>query len=99
MFKVGDILYGNRGYSMDLPTWYKVEKVTKTQVVVKELDSRVMSSDLYGQSGYKMPSNYTIPSKGYRCKVKSYNGQDYIKIRDKIFRLWNGSEKFFNYMD
>lgn len=100
MFKVGDILFGNCGYSMDLPTWYRVEKVTKTQVVVKELSSKVVSSDLYGQFGSKMPSNCTVPSKSYRCKVKSfYNGQDYITIRDNIFRLWDGSEKFFNYMD
>ena len=49
MFKVGDILFGDHGYSMELPTWYKVEKVTKTQVVVAKLEDRVVSSDAYGQ--------------------------------------------------
>ena len=99
MFNVGDILFGDHGYSMELPTWYRVEKVTKTQVVVTELEDKVVSSDAYGQSGYKMPSNCTIPSRTYRCKVKSYNGQEYITIRDNTFRLWDGSEKSFNYLD
>ena len=41
MFNVGDILFGDHGYNMELPTWYRVEKVTKTQVVVTELEDKV----------------------------------------------------------
>lgn len=99
MFKVGDILFGDHGYSMELPTWYKVEKVTKTQVVVTKLEDRVVSSDAYGQSGYKMPTDHMIQSKTYRCKVKSSNWFDYVMIMGNVFSLWDGSKKYFNYMD
>lgn len=99
MLKVGDILFGDHGYNIELPTWYVVKKATKTQVVVTRLEDEVVSSDQYGQIGYKMPVDHLIQSETYRCKVKSRNGFDYVVIRDDVFCLWDGSKKYFNYLD
>lgn len=54
-FEVGDILYGEVGYSMIIPEWLEVIKTTAKTVTCKRLNDRVIEHDGYGQRGTKEP--------------------------------------------
>ena len=53
--KVGDILAGTWGYSMVIPVFYQVVKVTDKRIKLVELEKRMVSHDGYGQRGYEVP--------------------------------------------
>lgn len=84
-FEVGDILEGDFGYSMILPVWYEVVKVTSKQVTLKELSSIVVSHDGYGQAGVKKPNigvykkNWEGKEREIRALVKKHGGSYYDK--------------------
>ena len=55
-YKVGDILDTDVGYSMSLPEFWEIVKVSDASVVAKKLKSKIVSQDNWGQSGYKIPA-------------------------------------------
>ena len=87
-FEVGDILEGDFGYSMVLPVWYEVVKVTAKQATLKELASIVVSHDGYGQAGVKRPNigvykkDWDGKEKEVKALVKKHKGSWYDKFDD-----------------
>lgn len=111
-FKVGDIIVGDVGYSMQLPTWYEVVKVTPTRVVGKLLKSYLVDHDGYGQAGHKMPllgqydnrhgdreATFTVKKFGTTGDpVKDYCAV--LSIGSHYhFYLWDGKPAFYDSMD
>jgi len=111
-FEVGDIIVGDVGYSMQLPTWYEVVKVTPTRVVGKLLKSYLVDHDGYGQAGHKMPllgqydnrhgdreATFTVKKFGTTGDpVKDYCAV--LSIGSHYhFYLWDGKPAFYDSMD
>lgn len=97
-FKVGDILAGTWGYSMTIPAFFKVVKVTAKRLRLEEYDGRMISSDGYGQRGYEVP-DFT------RCKGEKVGRieDDYVVVGSKwdtiLLKRWDGRPVWADYMD
>ena len=102
--KVGDIYAGTWGYSMTIPAFYIVTKVTKKRVKVCELEKEMVSSDGYGQRGYERPVEpYSIDldEKEKICKLEE---DGYLRIPQgySSFVLaspWDGKPIYADHMD
>lgn len=98
-FKVGDILTGDSGCTMTLPVFYEVVKVTKAQVVLRELKSYI-SSGTYFQ-GYTMPclGEYAREATS-RCGVKKFSwGETFVSVDRTFLHPWDGKEKWHDRLD
>ena len=113
-FEVGDILEGDFGWSMILPAWVEVMSKTNKMVTVRQLKSKVISHDGYGQAGTKMPipgqyekdwnGNYRekrcLVKKGYNRTPDPNPKKNYIIDYDgKIFQIWDGEASDFDTYD
>ena len=79
--KVGDILCGTYGYSMTLPIFFEIVKVTKAQVVLKELKTYVFSGNY--MQGYTMPCLGEYASEQtYRCGVNIVGIMEYLYMEN-----------------
>lgn len=63
-FEVDDILFGDVGYSMQIPEWYQVVSKTPKSVTCRRLNARVEGHDGYGQRGEMRP----IPGSFYHSE-------------------------------
>lgn len=105
--KVGDILAGTWGYSMTIPCFYKVTKITPTGCKVIELDHRMVRSGDggYNQMGWEMPvldsvkpyakehiARYIPRWEEWQVGSKSDHSARYIS-------KWDGREIWANYCD
>ena len=112
-FEVGDILFGDTGYSMVLPTWYEIVRVTPKQVTAKELCDITVSHDGYGQAGVKKP-NLGVYQKEWNgsdrkatAMVKKHSHSNssnpkenyYVTIDGHVFDIWDGENKSFDTYD
>lgn len=97
-FKVGDILAGTWGWSMTIPAFFKVVKVTAKRLLLEEYDGRMVSSDGYGQQGYEMP-DFT------RSRGEKYGRieGDYVVVGSRsetvLLKMWDGKPVWADYMD
>ena len=102
-FKVGDILCGDSGFTMVLPVWFEIIKVTPTRVKLKKLVSYVSSGNyMQGKS---------MPSLGVYEKEGNYNpngivekmfaeSNTYCVRNDRtILTLWNEEPMTHDHMD
>ena len=104
--KVGDILAGTWGYSMTIPCFYKVTKVTPTGCKVVELNHRMVRSGDggYNQMGWEMPvlddarpgreqlAKWVAKWEEWQIGSKSDHSARYV-------RTWNGEPVWANYCD
>lgn len=105
--KVGDILAGTWGYSMTIPVFFKVTKITPKRVKLAQYDGRMVQSTDggYFQQGYEMPdfTDYQGEAVGM-WRTCSYNGEPYLRVRMSngehvIADAWNGKPVCADYMD
>jgi len=101
--RVGDILAGTWGYSMIIPCFYRVIKVTPTGCKVIQLDKRMVQSTDggYFQQGYEMPLRDTI-QRGATEKLARYDGDCYkigSRSTAEYIRPWDGKPIWADYMD
>lgn len=101
--KVGDILSGTWGYSMTIPCFYKVTKVTPTGVKVIELDKFMSQSGDggYNQMGWELP-RLSSTRRGATEQLARCIGEGYkigSRYDARYLRPWNGSPVWANYMD
>lgn len=96
--KVGDILAGTWGYSMVIPAFYKVVKVTPKRLKLMEYDGRMISHDGFGQQGYEVP-DFTKERGEVLGRVKG----DWIivgsKYSTRLLQKWDGQPVWADYMD
>lgn len=94
-FEVGDILFGDVGYSMQIPEWWQVVKVTAKSVTCRRLATDIVEHDDYGQSGTEVPIRGVFDKRGgtvngvpsdapVTMRVKKWSGQ---------VSSWRGSGK------
>lgn len=100
-FKVNDILVAKFGYNCTLVRFYKVLKVTETQIQFVEIDSQMVDHDGYGQAGHVMPLEIDIVGKKI-IRRKVYVNGDYVsvKVDDYIWaKKWDGNKVHFDSYD
>ena len=102
--KVGDILAGTWGYSMTIPCFYKVTKITPTGCKVVELDSRMVRSGDggYNQMGWEMPVE-TAPGKERIARYIPKWGEWQVGSKSdhsaRYLHKWDGQAVWANYCD
>lgn len=97
-YKAGDILCGTYGYSMTLPIFFEVVKVTKAQVVLKELKTYVSSGDY--MQGSTMPCLGEYASEQtYRCGVNKSSWGYGVSVHGKYVCTWSGKAIGHDRMD
>ena len=91
--KDGDILYSSWGYDQTNVNWYEVVGVVGKQVLLREIDAKVVSGGRGSESVVPVPGHYDgavlkkIPQRGY-------NGQPYVKINaSENAYPWDGKPK------
>jgi len=98
--KVGDILSGCYHYSMTIPHFYQVIKVTDKRLKVVRMDSRMVKSvDRYNQQGWEMPINAHLDGK--TLLARPYKDEWLIgSSYDMIFvHKWDGQPVWADYCD
>lgn len=97
-FKVGDMLAGTWGYSMTIPAFFKVKRLTAKRLVLEEYDGKMVTSDGFGQQGYEVPDF----SKPRGQKMGRIYG-DYVVVGSKYDKVlttkWDGQPVWADYMD
>ena len=63
-FEVGDILFGDVGYSMSIPEWWQVIKKTDKSVTCRRLATDIVEHDGYGQRGTEVPIRGVFDKRG-----------------------------------
>jgi hypothetical protein len=92
--KGGDILYSSWGYDQTNIDFYEVVGTIGKQVLIREVESKVVRHDRGADYVVPVPGRYTgmavkkIPQKGYR-------GQAYVKMSDsQNAYLWDGKPQY-----
>ena len=103
-FMVGQIAFCNAGCTMQLPTFYKIIKLTKKTVWLVELESQLVEDDGYGQEGYTIPIDIPKGTQFYK-RIKNWKNsghefQEYLYERYwGIIEPWDGLAKYYNCLD
>lgn len=99
--KVGTVLVTDRGWSMVLPTFYRVVARTESSIWTKEIRSITAASDEYGTSGTKVADLTDDSWKVDRrtCKRSSIKGRSYANVEGHYASVWDGKPKMYDYMD
>lgn len=99
--EVGTILVTDRGWSMVLPTFYRVVARTESSIWTKEIRSISVASDEYGTSGTKVADLTDDSWKVDRrtCKRSSIKGRRYANVEGHYASVWDGKPKMYDYMD
>ena len=104
---VGDILAGTWGYSMTIPCFYKVTKITPTGCKVVELDKHMVRSTDggYNQQGYEMPLETTGRHGGaeqlarYIPKWEEFKVGSSKQYTARYIHKWDGHPVYADYCD
>ena len=99
--EVGTVLVTDRGWSMVLPTFYRVVARTESSIWTKEIRSITVASDEYGTSGTKVADLTDDSWKVDRrtCKRSSIKGRSYATVDGHYASVWDGKPKMYDYMD
>lgn len=104
--KVGDILAGTWGYSMRIPSFYRVTKVTPKRVKAIELEKyMVRSTDGgYFQQGYERPVEPYVIDERAKEVICTPDADGYVRIPIGYgscmwAKVWDGQDIWADYMD
>lgn len=99
--EVGTVLVADHGYSMILPTFYRIVSRTESSIWTKEIKSITTKSDGYGMNGYKIADMSDDSWKCDRrsCRRASIKGRSYPVVDGHYAQIWNGEPKMYDYMD
>ena len=104
-FKLGDILCCKWGSGMSLVDFYEVIKVTNSSVGIRRLEDKIVKSDEWGQSGYKIPvkkkykKDSDVDGKLFRVNTKYGEPRIYIDRYYRSAELWNGKPVLWDTYD
>lgn len=88
--KVGDILYSSWGYDQTNINFYQVTEVRGKEVVIREIASKLLSSDGYGSDKVTAVPNHFIGPE-LRRRPQGSAGHMYVKIDgSQSGWLWDG---------
>ena len=92
--KDGDILYSSWGYDQTNINFYEVVGVVGQQVVVREVESKVVRQERGADYVVAVPGHYVgAPMK--KIPQRGYNGQPYIKVsQSQSAYPWDGKPKY-----
>jgi len=106
ILKEGMILSGTRGYSMIIPCFYKVTKVTPTGCKVVELDKYVTRSadGGYNQQCYEKPKTIGVRRGAKEQMARSWGDGEWKIGSSRNYtatyvRIWDGQEVYADYCD
>ena len=99
--EVGTVLVANLGWSMVLPTFYRIVARTESSIWTKEIRSIASASDGYGTSGTKVADLSDDSWKVDRrtCKRSSIKGRSYATVDGHYASVWDGKPRMYDYMD
>lgn len=99
--EVGTVLVTDRGWSMVLPTFYRVVARTESSIWTKEIRAITAASDEYGTSGTKVADLADDSWKVDRrtCKRSFIKGRSYANVEGHYASVWDGKPKMYDYMD
>jgi hypothetical protein len=100
--ETGEIVFQSWGYSMVLPTWWKVLKGAKVGgfAIIQQLEAEIVSHDGYGQAGVKRPTaQLSAHYPAERRKVTSRNGVLMVGTQYGAATVWDGKPKGFDTYD
>jgi len=101
--KVGDILAGTLGYSMVIPCFYVVTKVTAKGIKMYEVEKNIT-----GQQGYETPAEpirprygELVPNEVFAKPCKDWDGHWKTGGRydHRYVSKWDGQPVWADYMD
>lgn len=100
--EVGTVLVTNRGWSMILPTFYRVVARTESSIWTKEIKGiEAPSNDGYGMNGYKVADmsddSWLIDRRS--CPRYSIKGKSFASVDGRYAKIWDGTPQFYDYMD
>ena len=84
---VGDILAGTAGYSMQLPRFYKITKITPKMVTAVRIHGKIVSGHRNGQWEEVADENSKPIGEPCRGKVRPSGS---VKLDGTYLHLWNG---------
>lgn len=98
---VGTVLVTNRGWSMVLPTFYRIVARTESSIWTKEIASISQPSDQYGQQGHKLADldddSWKIDRRA--CNRYSIKNKSFASIDGHYAKIWDGTPQYYDYMD
>lgn len=101
--ETGAVVFKSWGYSMVLPTWWKVLKGAAPGkfAVIQQLESKLESHDGYGQQGKKVPTDQLSSHYGpEKRKVYHYgNASVGVGTDHGVAELWDGKAKWYDSCD
>ena len=106
-FEVGQIAFCLGGYSMRLPSFYRILRRTEKTVWLAEIHSQLIEDiDGFGQVGYMIPIDFIKGDVFYRrIQYSKYGDFDlkeeyaYKNNFGKIISPWDGTAKLFDCLD
>ena len=104
--KVGTILYGTWGYTMTIPCFYKVTKVTPTGCKVVALEKYMSRSGDggYNQMGWELPKVNVVRSNSEQLarfipRLGEFKVGSSADHTARYLSIWDGREVWANYCD
>lgn len=108
-FEKDQIVFCNGGCTMQLPTWYKVIKLTRKTVWFQKLQSHLVTADKWGQAGKKMPLDIPDTSEPvFSKRIKNWNNSKGYRTDDQEYAYieywgtvepWDGTPQTYDSYD
>ena len=99
--KVRTVLVADRGWSMVLPTFYRVVARTESSIWTKEIKGIEVPDNEHGMNGYKVTdmddTSWMIDRRS--CPRYSIKGKTYAAVDGHYAKIWDGTPQFYDYMD
>ena len=97
-WEVGDIVCGTAGYSMSLPRFYKITRMTPKGIVVKKMSGKIISGHRNGQ--WEEVADETKPlGDEYKGRIIHKGNYKYVRIDGQSVHLWDGKPLYGDDMD
>jgi|TARA_Y100000033_G_scaffold35912_1_gene34693 hypothetical protein len=99
-FEVGQIVCSSYGYDMTLVEYYVVDRMTKSSVWLRPIETKVFGDDGRGE-GKALPNTaWQAPdSSVFRKRIQLSEGKQYVSDSIKYFRIWDGKPQYYNSWD
>lgn len=94
-FEIGDILFGDVGYSMSIPEWWQVIKKTDKSVTCRRLATDIVEHDGYGQRGTEVPIRGVFDKRGGTVNGKPSDAPVTMRVKKWTGQVagWRGEGK------
>ena len=99
-FEVGQIVCSSYGYDMTLVEYYVVDRMTKSSVWLRPIETKVFGDDGRGEGKALPNTGWQAPdSSVFRKRIQLSEGKQYVSDSIKCFRIWDGKPQYYNSWD